>query len=150
TCVFLNSTAWADECFHIALPTGLKEITVPRTLEFFQTTHGDMANQPGFSLYHSGESLALSGPACFLLDQDIVRHVDILGKLLGEPGGSGPMMELFGANIVLDLNGHGLRSNRASTAVSAGVGGKLNRPKNTQYTFKNGTIDIRGFGFNMS
>jgi hypothetical protein len=150
TFAFLNSTAWAEECFHIALSTGLKEITVPSTINFLQTPHRDIATQPGFSLYHSGGNLALIGPACFLLDQDIVRHVDILGKLLGEPGGSGPIVELFGTNIVLDLNGHGLHSDRARAAVSADVGGKLNAPKNTNYTFKNGIIDIRGFGFDMS
>jgi hypothetical protein len=55
----LTGQVQAAECFHVALPPGVSEYNVPRTLDFLQTAQGDMANGPGFSLYHSGENLAL-------------------------------------------------------------------------------------------
>jgi len=80
------------------------------------------------------------------MEQDIERNVGLLGRFLGEPGGSGPLIELNGSDIVLDLRGHNLRSNRASTAINARVWGKLKEARTRNLTFRNGTIDVGGDG----
>jgi hypothetical protein len=148
--LLLVSPAQATECFSIALPPGIEEFRQPVSLRFNDTSHGDTGTEPGFNIYHNGKNLSLSGPGCFVLGQDIVRHVDALGRFLGEPGGSGPMIELFGSDIVMDLNGHALRSNRASTAIATRIWGMLQDRKKRNYAFKNGTINVRGVGFDMS
>ncbi|MBB5606642.1 MULTISPECIES: right-handed parallel beta-helix repeat-containing protein [unclassified Janthinobacterium] len=140
--------AQAQPCFHVTLPEGAKEFREPAKLSFVFPQRSPIP--PGFSIFHNGENLALSGPACFLLELDIVRHVGLLGKFLGEPGGSGSLVELEGSDITLDLKGHALRSNRASTAIGAGVWGILQKPKNRHYSFKNGTIDVGGIGISMT
>jgi len=137
--------AHANDCFHVALPTNTTSLNVP-PLQSRQTPQGGIKNPPGFDLFHSGENLALNGPACFFMEQDIVRHVGLLGKFLGEPGGSGPLVELDGSDIVLDLNHHVLRLNRASTAINSRVWGKLQEPRRRNLTFRNGTIDVGGNG----
>lgn len=144
--LFFAGQSRADKCFHVSLLPGATENNVPRTLDFIQTPQGDMATQPGFSFYHSGQDLALSGPGCFFLEQDVARYVGRWGRLLGEPGGRGPLIELFGSDITLDLNGHALHSDRASTALYSRVWGKLREPRKRNYTFRNGTIDVGGSG----
>ena len=137
--------AQANDCFHVALPANATRLSVP-PLKSKLTPQGATKNPPGFNLFHSGENLALNGPACFLLDQDIVRQVGPLGKFLGEPGGSGPLVDLNGSDIMLDLNGHALRSNRASTAIDTRVWGKLKESRTRNLTLRNGTIDVGGYG----
>lgn len=137
--------AHADGCFKVTMPANAIELSIP-PLKSRQTPQGVTTNPPGFDLYHSGENLALNGPACFVMEQNIVRNLGPLGRFLGEPGGSGPLVELNGSDITLDLNGHTLRSNRASTAINARVWGKLQEPKRRNLTFLNGSIDVGGRG----
>ena len=143
-----SAFAQTEACFHVRLPPEAKEFREPANLSFVFPRQGPMLS--GYLMFHSGENLALSGPGCFFMELDIVRHVGPLGKFLGEPGGSGPLVELDGSDIVLDLKGHALRSNRAGTAVSAGVWGMLQEPKRRNYTFRNGIIDVGSDGISMT
>ena len=64
----------AEECFHVALPENTTSISVP-AIRFGAAAKGATTNPPGFYLFHSGENLALNGPACFYMEQDINRYV---------------------------------------------------------------------------
>lgn len=149
-CMWLGmmSCSQGQECFHVALPQGREEIDVPSNLDMTRVKGRDTMNLPGFWMYHSGENLALSGPAGFCLEQDVVRNAK-LASLLGEPGGSGPLVTLYNSNIVLDLNGHALRSDRASTAIYGEVGGHINQAQQLNLTFRNGTIAVGGDGISL-
>lgn len=144
--LFFAGQSQANECFRVSLPPGATEIKVPHTLEFGQTQQGDKATRPGFYIFHSGQSLTLVGPGCFFLEQDVARYVGRWGRFLGEPGGKGPLIELHGSDITLDLNGHALRSDRAGTAIDARVWGKLREPRKRNLTFRNGAIEVGGDG----
>ncbi len=148
--LFVTKQVDADVCFHIVLPKGNVEFREPASLKFTDIPAGDSGTQSGFNIYHGGQNLSLSGPGCFILEQDVARYVGRWGRFLGEPGGKGPLIELFGSDIKLDLNGHALRSDRAGTAIAAGVWGILQEPRRRNYTFRNGTIDVGGSGISMT
>jgi hypothetical protein len=122
----ITSPSLAQECFQIRLPEGHKEIRVPANLALVRYEGQSTLTPAGFWLYHGGENLSLSGPGRFCLAQDIVRKVGI-AKLLGEPGGSGPLIQLSNSDITLDLRGHTLRSDRAGVAIEGYVGGKIHQ-----------------------
>lgn len=140
----------AVECFKIALPLGVNEFRLPTELRFIQTLRGDLGTSPGFKIYHTGRNLSLSGPACFLLRQNIFRNIDVLAKFLGEAGGSGPIIELFGSDITLDLGNKIISSNQSSTVIYEQVWGILQRHKKKNYAFKNGSIETQGNGIIMN
>lgn len=138
-----------EECFHVELPQGVKEIRVPSKLSLLRYQGQDTMTPAGFWMYRSGQNLALSGPAHFCLEQDIVRNVGF-AALLGEPGGSGPLVELANGAIVFDLNGHALRSDRAGVAIEGYVGGKTHQTPARNFTFRNGIIDVSGSGISLT
>jgi len=140
----------AEGCIPIALPSGATDVRVPSDLKISRTNSRDTITPSGYWLYHSGKNLMLSGPAEFCLKQDIVRDVDILAKLIGEPGGYGPLVEMSNSDITLDLNGHALRSNRAGLAIQANVGGYKNEKVTKNFVFKNGMIEIGGVGVEIT
>lgn len=145
----ITSPSLAQECFQIRLPEGHKEIRVPANLALVRYQGQSTLTPAGFWLYHGGENLSLSGPGRFCLAQDIVRNVGI-AKLLGEPGGSGPLIQLSNSDITLDLRGHTLRSDRAGVAIEGYVGGKIHQTSPHTFSFTNGSIEVNGKGVSFT
>lgn len=145
----LSNLSQGQECFHVVLPKGKNEIRVPSKLALVRYQGQDTMAPSGFWLYHQGQNLALSGPARFCLEQDIVRIVGFVA-LLAEPGSIGPLVELSNAGIILDMKGHVLRSDRAGVAIEGYVGGDIHQTPASGFTFQNGTIEVPGNGIMLT
>jgi hypothetical protein len=87
-----------------------------------------------FAIAESAGDLTQYKPTEFVLENLTLtaeNHVIIMqgmnNIILGEPGGSGPLIQLSNSDITLDLRGHTLRSDRAGVAIEGYVGGKIHQ-----------------------